>query len=61
MPNYSVDSLEMGIEGARKNIQTFENAIDKERQTISDYYNMIFIIQQKNEKVKKCQSEMTYP
>lgn len=38
---YSVESLENGIKGCKKNIQTFEDAIEKERETIKDYRYMI--------------------
>lgn len=44
---YSVESLENGIEAAKKNILIFEDAIVKERNTISEYYNMISTIQRK--------------
>jgi hypothetical protein len=35
------EALERGIEQCKKNIRIFEEAIEKERQTIIDYYDMI--------------------
>ncbi len=36
-PPYEKIALEEGIQNSIKNIQTFEEAIDKERKTISEY------------------------
>ena len=47
MSGYSVASLKAGIEAAKKNIQTFEDAISKERSTIQEYYDMIDVIERK--------------
>jgi len=47
MTGYSVASMEAGIEAAKKNIGVFEDAITKERNTISDYYGMIDTIRRK--------------
>ena len=44
---YSVESLERGIEQCKKNIKIFEEAIDKERDTIKEYRNMIDVIENK--------------
>ena len=44
MSGYNIDSLEAGIEAAKKNIGIFEDAIDKERDTISEYHDMITAI-----------------
>lgn len=41
MTGYNVESLENGIEAAKKNIIIFEEAITKERNTISEYHGMI--------------------
>ena len=38
---YSIEGLENGIAGCRKNIEVLEIAIEKERQTIKDYRLMI--------------------
>ena len=46
MTGFSVESLENGIEAAKKNIGIFEDAITKERATISEYYDMISTIRQ---------------
>ena len=47
MAGYNVDSLEAGIEASKKNIGVFEDAITKERDTISEYYGMIDTIRKK--------------
>jgi len=49
---YSIEGLENGIEQARKNIKTFEDAIQKERDTIDEYYGMIDVLKEK-ERAKK--------
>jgi len=41
MPDYDIDGLRAGIEQCRKNIKTFEQAIDNERQTIATYRSHI--------------------
>ena len=38
---YEVDGLKEGIERAKLNIQIFQNAIDKELETIAEYERMI--------------------
>ena len=38
---YNSDALLRGIEQSKANIKTFEQAIDKERQQIKEYYRMI--------------------
>ena len=47
MSGYSIESLERGIEACKKNIKTFEDAIDKERDTIKEYRQMIDVIEEK--------------
>lgn len=49
MTGYNVESLENGIVAAKKNIGIFEDAITKERNTISEYYDMITDIKRKSE------------
>ena len=44
---HSIDGLKRGIEHAKKNIKTFEDAIEKERETISKFYEMIDVLKQK--------------
>ena len=44
---YSIDGLERGIEDIKKNIKIFEETIEKERQRINEYYDMIEILKQK--------------
>ncbi len=44
---YSIEGLERGIENSKKNIKTFEEAIDKERQLIGEWYGMIDVLKQK--------------
>jgi hypothetical protein len=41
MPNYSIENLRRGIKQAEKNIQVFEDAIRKERETIGQFKWMI--------------------
>ena len=38
---FNSESLERGIEQCKNNIKTFEDAIQKERNTIKEYYEMI--------------------
>jgi len=47
MPDYNTDSLINGIEACKKNIIIFEKAIEKERNTITEYYDMIEVIKKK--------------
>ena len=47
---YSVESLHNGIRSAEINIITFEDAIERERQTIASYKWMIDKIEEKKEK-----------
>ena len=47
MNNYSVESLEGFIEKCKDNIKIFEEAIQKERDSISEAYNMIEVIRKK--------------
>ncbi|MHA2046583.1 MAG: hypothetical protein ACW99G_17485 [Candidatus Thorarchaeota archaeon] len=49
---HSVEGLEQGIEHCKKNIKTFEDAIQKERDTIDEYYRMIDLLKEK-ERVNK--------
>ena len=49
MPNFSVDNLRHGIQQARKNIKTFEDAIDKENETIKQFKFMIETIERKED------------
>jgi len=46
---FSIESLERGIEGCKKNIKVFEEAIDKERDQIKEYYGMIDVLRKKEE------------
>lgn len=49
MTGYSVESLEAGIESAKKNISVFEDAINKERDTITEYQDLILTTERKNQ------------
>lgn len=49
---YSTESLTNGIEACKKNIKTFEDAIQKERDTIQEYHAMIETIQDGERKAK---------
>jgi len=46
---YNVDSLKIGIEKAKVNIQTFKDAIQKEHDTIKEYEGYIKVIHDKEE------------
>ena len=53
---YSIDALKRGIEQCNKNIEIFENAIEKEMQTKKEYRDKIAFLEQQNnilEEVKK--------
>jgi len=50
---YSMESLERGIEACKKNIKTFEDAIDKERNTIKEYRFMIDTIERKKREAER--------
>lgn len=47
MGGFSVESLDNGIVACKKNIKTFEDAIDRERDTIKEYRDMIEVIEKK--------------
>jgi hypothetical protein len=53
MSDFSIESLERGIIACKKNIKTFEDAIDKERNTIKEYREMIETIGRKEREHKK--------
>lgn len=44
---YNIDSLLAGIESAKKNIKTFEEAIAREYKTITEYRQMIEVLERK--------------
>ncbi len=51
---YDVSSLEQGIVKANANIKIFEDAINKEYQTIEEYKRMIEVLKRKKEEdIKK--------
>jgi len=52
MSGYSVDSLTEGIERCKQNIKTFEDAIENERRTIKEYYEMIEAVERKEREAK---------
>lgn len=56
MPDYNKDSLRAGIQNCRKNIQVFEDAIRKEKETIQEYNFYISEILRK-EKEQRPQEE----
>lgn len=55
---YSIESLERGIEACKKNISTFEDAIDKERNTIKEYRRMMDVLENKERLSKPIRVEM---
>ena len=48
MLQYDIGKLEKAIERARKNIQTFEQAIEKEHTTIRKYKAIIHFLKERN-------------
>ena len=56
---YNVEGLERGIEACKKNIKTFEDAIDKERDTIKEYRKMIGVIEAKEAASKPIRLELS--
>jgi len=56
---YNIDSLERGIESCKKNVKTFEDAIDKEMETIKEYRKMIEVLQTKELLSKPITVEIT--
>ena len=48
MLEYDIGKLEAGIERARKNIETFEQAIEKEHTTIRKYKAIINFLKERN-------------
>lgn len=53
---YDPDALERGIAKCRVNIQTFEDAIERERQTMKDYREMIDSIERREREVERAKS-----
>jgi len=51
MSGFSTESLINGIEACKKNIKTFEDAIERERATIKEYRDMIEVVENKPEPV----------
>ncbi len=49
MPDYDITALQRGIEACKKNILIFDGAIEKERATIKEYYEMIDILERKKQ------------
>ena len=46
-PDYDIRGLQEGIDKCKKNIKTFEQAIDNERDTIASYRKMIDTLERK--------------
>ena len=44
---YSIDTLEHGIKKCKENIKIFEDAIDKERDSIKEYRIMMDVLDKK--------------
>ena len=53
MTGFSVESLTNGIEACKKNIKTFEDAIEKERATIREYHDMIDTVVRKEREARR--------
>ena len=54
---YNNDALLNGIEKCKENIKVFEDAIQKERDTIQEYHTMMEAID-KNARIQKKQKEL---
>ena len=50
--DYDIDGLTRGIDACKRNIETFEQAIEKERQTIKEYKIMIDHLKEKAKRPK---------
>ena len=46
---YDIKALELGIVKCKENIKVFENAIDKEHNTIREYRRLIQVLKEKEE------------
>jgi hypothetical protein len=57
MAGFSVESLDNGIESCKKNILIFEEAIEKERNTIKEYRDMMETIGEQ-ERMAKVREKM---
>lgn len=56
--SYTVEGLENGIEGCKKNIAVLELAIDKERGTIKEYRIMMDSIETSDRLVKEANANV---
>ena len=56
---YSIESLEGGIEKCKKNIEIFEEAIEKERDTIREYRSMIDVLEEKESRREEIQKHIS--
>jgi len=55
---FSQDALEKGIEKCKENIKVFEDAIQKEYDTIKEYRNMINTLEEKDRKIQDFKSRI---
>ena len=46
---YEIDPLKEGIKRAKVNIKTFEDAINRELETITEYEGMIKVLEEKKD------------
>jgi ribosomal protein S20 len=56
---YNPAALKAGIEKCKENIKTFEEAIQRERDTINEYYELIEKVQEK-ERIKEDQASRVH-
>ena len=54
---YDIQALKAGIEKCKVNIQTFEDAIERERRTITEYRIMIDAIREQEKKKIEIKAE----
>jgi septal ring factor EnvC (AmiA/AmiB activator) len=58
MNNYTVESLEGAIQKCKDNIKIFEEAIEKERETIKDLHNKIELLEVQERERKRIEKEL---
>jgi hypothetical protein len=55
---YNLEALERGIEKCKENIKVFEDAIEKERDTIKEYYGMMDTLRNKENTIKELKEKI---
>ena len=55
---YNQAAIKAGIEKCKENIKVFEIAIEKERETIKEYYDIIDTLERKAREVKEVKEKI---